>query len=231
MLKINLNEDFNEEEFDDELDAFSFEDDEDVAEYIRAYNEETGYSDEVAKEFAKEFTDFLNYCMIQSDIIKEDFVSQRCLLNHFKKHCIGHTNRKSTRGRILYDFNDNSKYSTYEKDISKQIESTKYDVGTLYDYPTIMQYMRKLFEGNKVIRFCNSCAINNDGLINVSFISYANNVTKNYKGGNTITMCIKNGSNKTIALYAVDAHDVEKRLNHTLQKFANFNQPFNINND
>ena len=60
MLKINLNEDFNEEEFDDELDAFSFEDDEDVAEYIRAYNEETGYSDEVAKEFAKEFTDFLN---------------------------------------------------------------------------------------------------------------------------------------------------------------------------
>lgn len=226
MIKFNY-ENHNE----DELDLFSFEDDEDVAMYTKEYNEETGYSDEVAKEFVKEFTNFLNYCMLQSDVIKEDFVSQKCLLNHFTKHCIGHTNKKSTRGRILYDFNDNSKYSNYEKEITDKINNTKYNIGSLYDYPTIMKYMRKLFEGNVVVRFCNSCCIQNNGLINISFIAYANNVTKNYKHGNTITMCIKNGSNKTISLYAIDAHDVEKRLNNTLQKFANFTNNFTINND
>ena len=217
---------------EDELDlALMEEDDEDVATYIEEYNEETGYSDDVAKEFAKEFTDFLNYCMSQSDIIKEDFVSQRCLLNHFTKHCIGHTNKKSTRGRILYDFNDNSKYSNYEKEITNKIDETKYKIGSLYDYLTIMKYMRKLFEGNITVKFCNGCGIQNNGLINISFTAYANDVTKNYKQGNTITMCIKNGSNKTISLYAIDAHDVEKRLNHTLQKFANFNSNFAFNND
>ena len=217
---------------EDELDlALMEDDDEDVAMYIEEYNEETGYSDDVVKEFAKEFTDFLNYCMLQSDIIKEDFVSQRCLLNHFTKHCIGHTNKKSTRGRILYDFNDNSKYSTYEKGISSKIQDTNYKIGSLYDYPTIMKYMRKLFEGNITVQFCNSCCINHNGPINLSFISYANDVTKNYTGGNTITMCIKNDRHKTISLYAIDAHDVEKRLNHTLQKFANFNSNFTFNND
>lgn len=217
---------------EDELDlAVMEDDDEDVAMYINEYNEETGYSDDVAKEFAKEFTDFLNYCMLQSDIIKEDFVSQRCLLNHFKKHCIGHTNKKSTRGRILYDFNDNSKYSNYEKEITQKIKYTPYEISTLYDYPTIMKYMRKLFEGNITVQFCNGCGIQNNGLINISFIAYANDVTKNYRQGNTITMCIKNGSNKTIALYAVDAHDIEKRLNNTLKNYANFNQSFPINND
>ena len=226
MIKFNY-ENHNE----DELDLFSFEDDEDFAIYMEEYNEETGYSDEVAKEFVKEFTNFLNYCMLQSDVIKEDFVSRKCLLNHFTKHCIGHTNKKSTRGRILYDFNDNSKYSDYEKEITDKINNTKYNIGSLYDYPTIMKYMRKLFEGNVVVRFCNGCCIQNNGLINISFIAYANNVTKNYKHGNTITMCIKNGSNKTISLYAIDAHDVEKRLNNTLQKFANFTNNFTINND
>ena len=44
-------------------------------------------------------------------------------------------------------------------------------------------------------------------------------------------MCIKNDSNKTIALYAIDAHNVEKRLNHTLQKFANVNDNITFNND
>lgn len=227
MIKFKY-ENYNEDELDL---ALMEEDDEDVAVYIEEYNEETGYSDDVAKEFAKEFTDFLNYCMLQSDIIKEDFVSQRCLLNHFTKHCIGHTNKKSTRSRILYDFNDTSKYSNYEKEITNKIDETKYKIGSLYDYLTIMKYMRKLFEGNITVKFCNGCSIQNNGLINISFTAYANDVTKNYKQGNTITMCIKNGSNKTISLYAIDAHDVEKRLNHTLQKFANFSSNFIFNND
>ena len=227
MIKFKY-ENYNEDELDL---ALMEDDDEDVATYIEEYNEETGYSDDVAKEFAKEFTDFLNYCMLQSDIIKEDFVSQRCLLNHFTKHCIEHTNKKSTRGRILYDFNDNSKYSNYEKEITNKIDETNYKIGSLYDYPTIMKYMRKLFEGKTTVKFCNGCGIQNNGLINISFTAYTNDVTKNYKQGNTITMCIKNGSNKTISLYAIDAHDVEKRLNHTLQKFANFSSNFIFNND
>lgn len=224
MLKINLDEDFNEEEFDDnELDLFYLEDEEDFI--------DPDFDQELAYQFADDIMDFLNYCMIQSDVLEEDFVSQRCLLNHFTKHCIGHTNKKSTRGRILYDFNDNSKYSTYEKDISSKIRDTNYKIGSLYDYPTIMKYMRKLFEGKTTVQFCNSCCINHNGPINLSFISYANDVTKNYKGGNTITMCIKNDRHKTISLYAIDAHDVEKRLNHTLQKFAAFSSNFTFNND
>ena len=192
MLKINLDEDFNGEEFDDdELDLFYLEDDEDFI--------DPDFDQELADRFVVDIMDFLNYCMLQSEIIQEDFVSQKCLLNHFTKHCMGHTNRKSTRGRILYDFNDNSKYSTYEKDISSKIRDTNYKIGSLYDYPTIMQYMRKLFEGNVTVQFCNSCCINHNGPINLSFISYANDVTKNYKGGNTITMCIKNNRHKTIS--------------------------------
>ena len=224
MLKINLDEDFNEEEFDnDELDLFYLEDEEDFI--------DPDFDQELAYQFADDIMDFLNYCVIQSDVLEEDFVSQRCLLNHFTKHCMGHTNKKSTRGRILYDFNDNSKYSTYEKDISSKIKDTNYKIGSLYDYPTIMKYMRKLFEGNITVQFCNSCCINHNGPINLSFISYANDVTKNYKGGNTITMCIKNDRHKTISLYAVDAHDVEKRLNSTLKNYANLNNNFAFNND
>ena len=67
--------------------------------------------------------------------------------------------KKSTRNRILYDFNDNSKYSTYEKDISSKIRDTNYKISSLYDYPTIMQYMRKLFEGNVTVQFGTSYAI------------------------------------------------------------------------
>lgn len=44
-------------------------------------------------------------------------------------------------------------------------------------------------------------------------------------------MYIKNDRHKTISLYAVDAHDIEKRLNNTLKNYANFNQSFHINND
>lgn len=62
MLKINVDEDFDEEEFDDdELDAFSFEDDEDFI--------DPDFDQELAYQFAKDIMDFLNYCMIQSDVL------------------------------------------------------------------------------------------------------------------------------------------------------------------
>lgn len=194
--------------------------------------DEPNYKTDVAEEFEKDITNFLNYIINLSGNLEEEFTSTTNLRQHFNKYCLGHNqNKHSTRGRIYYDFNDNSKYSQYEKTLSEKIERTKYQIGSLYDYDTILRYIKKLFEGNITVRFCNGCGIRRNGLINISFHSFASNVTKNYSGGNTIDVCIKNGSGKTMSLYAIDVHDVERRLNNTLANYSTYNGQFLFNND
>ena len=80
----------------------------------------------------------------------------------------------------------------------------------------VLSYLKKLFQGGIVLKFCNSCGLeNDDGPINMSLIAFSSNVTKNYNGGNTIDICIKSTRDKTITLYPVDAHLLQNKFNNT----------------
>lgn len=186
---------------------------------------------EIANAFEKDIRKFLNYIISLDNVLTEEFTSPQNLRDHFDKHCLGHyRNRRSTRNRIFYDFNDNSKYVEYEHEISNKIRETTYIIDSLYDYDTILRYMRKLFEGNITVMFANSCGLNNGRPINLSFHAYATNVTTNYIGGNTVDVCIKSGNGKTITLYTVDAHAVERKLNSIIGNYSDYNGHFGINN-
>ena len=94
--------------------------------------------------------------------------------------------------------------------------------------------MRKLFEGNCTVTFTKSCGLKDEkGHISLSFSSYSSNVTSNYSGGNTVDICVKGKGNNTVSLYAVDAHDVQSRLNNIIKNNFEFDNPpeFHINND
>lgn len=218
-MKINIEEDF----INDEI-----------------FEQEKNYDQTIADNFAEDMLYFLNYIISQSDDLHEQFVSNSDIYRHFKKHCIGKdSNKESGKGRILYDFTDKAQYVQYEKDITLKILRTPYLISSLYDYDDILKYMKKLFEGNIVVQFCNSCGLNKDGIISLSLIAYSSAVTTNYNNpsknrikGNTIDVCIKNATGKTISLYAVDAHDVQKRLNNTLSNYSTYRgDKFNFNND
>ena len=218
FLKIAEKDYMNEEYdiFDDEIDE---------------YNEEE-FDKSIAIEFEKDIRKFLNYIISLSDDLNESFTSQQNLRNHFNKHCLGHNQDKvSTRRRIYYDFNDNSKYSQYEQMISDEIRNTNYKIDSLEDYNIILKYMRKLFEGNITVVFTLLCGLNKSGPFSISFHSFASDVTKNYSGGNTIDLCIKNSRNKTMSLYPIDAYDTEKRLNNTLKHYSDYDGEFHFNHD
>lgn len=223
MIKLYEYNEYNEdEEYFDELDLLSDIDDEDWV--------DENYDEEIAKSFAKDMENFLYSIIAQDEILEEEFVSPRKLRMSFDKHCKGHSNKRSTRGRILYDFTDNSQYVEYEKALGHKIKETEYAISSLRDYNTVIKYMRKLFEGNAIVWFTNGCNLNNQGTISIAFNAFSSNITRNYRGGNTIDICVKNNSYKTISLYAVDAQDVEKRLNITINKYSDYNgQPFRIN--
>ena len=215
ILKI-LEKDYMNEEYD-------------IFDEIDEYNEEN-YDESIAVKFEKDIRKFLNYIISLSNDLNENFTSSQNLRTHFNKHCLGHNQDKvSTRGRIYYDFNDNSKYSQYEKFISDEIRNTNYKIDSLYDYDIILRYMRKLFEGNTTVVFTDLCRINRNGIISITFHSFASDVTKNYNGGNTIDLCIRNSRNKTISLYPIDAYDVERRLNNTLANYSDYNGVFHFN--
>lgn len=218
---IKITEGGSNNYMDEEYDIF----DPEIDEFI-----EKDYDENVAMSFEKDIREFLDYIISSTDDPNEQYTSEAGLIKHFKKHCIGHDkNKKSTRKNILYDFNDNSKYSDYENIISEKISNTPYIIDSLYDYKIILKYLRKLFEGNVTVKFNNGCNIRKKGLLNLSFHAYATDVTTNYKRGNTIDLCVKNPYNKTITLYAIDAYDVERRLNNTLKRYARLQKPFNFN--
>ena len=192
------------EEYLDNLDLLSDIDDEDWI--------DENYDEEIAKSFAKDMEKFLYSIIAQDEILEEEFVSPHALRTHFNKHCKGHSNRTSTRGRILYDFTDNSQYSEYEKSLTNKMKTTDYKIG------------------NVVVWFTNGCGLHNQGSISIAFNAYSSDVTRNYRGGNTVDVCIKSGNKKTITLFAIDAQDVERRLNNTISNYSDYDgEPFRIN--
>lgn len=220
-MKLMIKGDFDNDYMNEEYDIFNNED----IEY-----ESEDYDPEVAKAFEKDIRKFLDYVISLSDTLSEDFTSRQNLNNYFYKHCIGHRpNRHSEKGRIYYDFTKISDYVDYERKVSKEIKETYYIISSLHDYDLVLRYMRKLFRGNITIMFATDCGINNNGSVSLSFHAYSSDVTTNYGSGNTIDICIKNENKRTVSLYAVDAHDVERRLNNTLASYSDYEGRFGIN--
>lgn len=200
------------------------------------FTEDADYDDSVGEKFAKDMFDFLTDIIKLSGIVSESFTSDRNFNTHFAKHCIGNSRRRrrSTPSTIYYDFTDSSQYFNYEKDVSKRISETDLIIESLDDYDTAMQYMRKLFEGNCAVTFAKSCGLrSNNYPISVSLVSYSSDNTKNYGAGNTIDVCIKGRKNRTVTLYAVDAHRVQNRLNSIIRNYSQSGNPqaFTFNND
>ena len=181
-----------------------------------------GYDEKLGEEFANDILSILNELVDDPVSIEEDFTSPKNWKDHYRHHCLrGIPGRKSNRHLVYYDFNDPSKYAEYEKKLSSEIESSDYKIGSLYDYETITKYLRKLFEGNITVVFCNSCGLHNiSGTVNLSIHAFSSNVTKNYSAGNTVDVCVKSARNKTITLYPVDANYLQAKLNNIIKKYS-----------
>lgn len=163
--------------------------------------------------------------LVDDSELKEKFISTNTYLNHFYKHCIGKSNKKSIRSNVLYDFSDPSQYKTYEEKISVDVNKTKYTVVSLLDSVLIIKYMRKLFEGNASLLFTTSCGFkNNINSIMIGLHAYANQVTKNYKQ-NTIDFIVISPTGKTLSLLALDANYLENKLNNVIQKYSSKDKP------
>ena len=192
------------------------------------------YDSDVGTEFADMMRNFLTD-LVKDALVSERFVSSRCFLDHFNNHCIGHRrNFVSTEHNIKYDFTDPSQYSAYESTISREVANVRYIIDSLFDYETINKYMLILFDGNQVVQFSNSCGIRNStDIVNISFISFASDVTTNYRSGNTISICIKSARGRTISLYPIDAHYFQTKLNNMLDTYYQDNSLnyYSFNND
>ena len=192
------------------------------------------FNEEIGKDFEKELSIILNDFIRESDNLGENFTSNGNSNIHYKKHCLGKDrNKVSTRTNVYYDFNDRSKYCEYEKEVSHRINESRNEVASLQDYSLIMKYIRKLFEGDFVINFCNSCGLkNSEGVINMSLLSFSSDVTTNYSKANTIDICIRTGTRRTITLYPVDANYLQNKFNNIIKKFSPYEvDDFEFNND
>lgn len=191
------------------------------------------YDEELGKQFEREIKAILDD-LIAEDTLTEDFTSGTSLRQHFNKHCIGSSGRRrSTTTNVLYDFERCIDFGNYERDISNKIRTTLDEVTTLRDYELIVRYLRKLFEGNMIVKFTLDCGLHNsNGAVYMSIIAFSSDVTTNYSGGNTIDICIKTPQNRTITIYPIDAHRLQSRFNNLIRDFGQYeDRDLIFNND
>ena len=198
------------------------------------YYEEGAHLSDEELEIGNQLTDVLQG-LIDDEVIDEEFVSERSLVRHYNTHCIAdHTDRKSNRHNVFYDFKNIDKYRVYEDKINRQIDETPYYISSLFDEELCRKYFRKLFEGNVSLRFTLSCNLrNNEGLVELGLHSFASNYTTNYNGGNTIDMSIRSPKGETITFYAVDAHYLENKINNIFSNYYSGDDkvpPYKFNN-
>ncbi len=180
-----------------------------------------GYDPEISEMFADDISVILNSLIDGANVSENDHTPKHRLRDHFEDHCLAKSRSKvSVRERIYYDFKDNSQYVEYDRQISKQTEESENMIGSLFDYEDILPALERLFEGDSALIFCNSCVLQRNGqMVNLSLVSFADSLTRNYKAGRTITVCIKNAKGKTIVLYPVDALLLKEELGLLIEKY------------
>ena len=172
-------------------------------------------------EFANSIYDLFQSIIADNDI-NEEFKSNRSLINHFNKHCIGkQLDRRSTRTHIYYDFKNVNEYKEYEQFIRTKVLQPNYVISFLEDSDNILKYFHNLFMGNKSIYFTKSCGFNVEGkLINLGLYAFSSDKTNNYLGNNTVTLIILD-KNNTSTMYPIDANYLETKLNNIIKKYSN----------
>lgn len=228
VKRVNDNGYSNSELLEDLYDDdWTMEDEDD----IENYEEDNPITPE-QEAFANEIRDFLQSLIDKEEQedegLEEQFTSQNSLIKHFKKHCLANVpGRVSTKNNIYYDFNTIKRYSKYEQklyDIFKQgVSNTKnqYDfIDDIFNIDDVNKKFIQLFKGNFTLFISGIFGLRNSrGIVNLGIHSFSSDVTTNYRGGNTLDICILTSSPKTITLYPVDASTLKKEL---LRIFKNF---------
>ena len=190
-----------------------------ISEYvdINIYKNES-YFGKTSDDIAEEIEEFI-YSLIPRDVLEEKWTSNDNAYDHFSKHCISSTNRKSTKDNILYDFTDISEYEKYEKQLSKKIINTDNTISSLIDTETIFEELNNLLNKPTSILFFCSCGFKNSkGKFQVAFNSFANDVTKNYNS-DTVDFVILTKDNRTITMFPIDVSLVEDKFNSIIHKY------------
>ena len=178
------------------------------------------YLGDVSDEFANDLRIFLSE-FIENEL-SEQFVSNKDLSVHFKRHCIGkNKSRTSSRQNVLYDFTTLENFKNYEHLINTKCNRADVTIGSLSNTVVILKAFRKLFEGNYTIEFSTKCGFeNNNGEIDLCINSFATEVTENYRAGNTINIVVLSKAMNTISMYAVDANYFENKFNNIVAKYS-----------
>lgn len=181
------------------------------------YEEDNPITDD-QKAFAKEFLGFFQSLIDREEEsmadVGEEFVSERSLDDHFAKHCIGNSDRKSTKRDILYDFTTKKQYSNYEGRLQKSFREGPVDsLDSVFDVDDINEKFHRLFEGDKYILIGAIFGLeNSQGPVSLGIHSFSSDVTTNYIGGNTVDLCVMSASLRTITLYALDVQLLKSKL-------------------
>lgn len=191
---------------------------------------------DIEYEIAAEVFDFLQGIVDREDSLTEDFTSYNKLEYHFNRHCLGlHPDSKkvSQYTKVYYDFKYLNEYRNYEESINKKMINLPLAYQpTLLDTETLFKCFRKLFEGNFSMLLPAGAGFENDlGPVQIGLNSFATKYTSNYRAGNTINMIILTPKNKTITMYAIDAHYLETKLNNIIEKYNTNKIKLKFNND
>ena len=229
--KLNSSYEVNNKGNDWYSDDWTLEDEDD----IENYEEDDPITPE-QEAFANELREFLQSLIDNEEAmmgedndseLEEKFTSQQSLIKHFQKHCLANVPRRvSTKDNIYYDFNTIKRYFKYEQRMNlvfKNGYEGHYDfINNFYDADEVNKKFTTLFEGNRYLFISGIFGLRNSrGIVHLGIHSFSSDVTTNYKGGNTIDICIMTQSPKTITLYPVDATTLKNELLRIIKKYSN----------
>lgn len=181
-------------------------------------------------DFAKDIYNCIDG-FLDREGINESFINKNKVKEHFNKHCLSTSNKKSKKTCVYYDFTSINDYKNYEKQVIEGLNSTNLLViNSLGDCENISKSFRSFFEGNKYLLLTSACGFSNGNKsISILMYAYSSNVTSNYSQ-NTITIDIFSG-NTTYTMYPVDANYLEQKLNNIITKYSKNTSHVKFNNE
>lgn len=201
-----------------------------VSDYIDINTDSSPIETLADEEFAGEVFAFIqNLIDSEPKDLTEAFTSSSSLEDHYGWHCLADRPKKksiSTRTNIFYDFRDLDLYRELEEQLNDQVLKAPAEgknsatIFSLLDTNKVLKGFRGLFEGSYILTFAGACGFKNAvGHVAISFISFANEYTKNYRSANTIHCLIMGRNNRTVTLYPIDASYVEHKFNSFIKNY------------
>lgn len=163
--------------------------------------------------------------IIDAEDLTEHFISSKSAKDHFKKHCIGENEKKSTSQRVLYDFKTQTEYEAYEKRLAVEIADNYYSgectVLSFYDAEAILDKFKNFFDGEHYVNFAYSCGLESvhGDPVKLTVHNSCSAVTTNYNG-KTIDYRISNSVDRTVTLFPIAADKLEKAINRAIRNYS-----------